>query len=450
MTDEPAVTQYTRGGGVHLAYQVFGSGPISLLDLPGIVSRMDSMWELPQQAMYWRRLASFCRFIAYDRRGVGDSDPIPSDHELTLEEEVADAVIVLDTLNVERAAVHTNFCGGPVAIGLAAQYPERVSHLVLHGTYARWSRAPDYPIGMPDETMARYLEVLEESWGTGSTLDFFVPSLAANESLRAHFGRQERAGASPRQIVIALTTWWRHDARALLSELRVPTLVIHPVGDLLVPVAQGRYLAEHIPGARYLELPSDDHVPVGDGLEPVASAVEEFITGELSSRLGERVLAAVLFVDVSQSTEHAARVGDRSWKATLDAFREIVRRELVRHDGREVNTRGDDLLAEFTLPAQAVACATALRGAVHSLDLAVRAGIHLGEVERQGDDLAGIAVHVGARIAELAGPDEVLVSQTVHDVVIGSGLGLADRGEHELKGVPGRWRVFAVGAASTG
>ncbi|MGH2637437.1 MAG: adenylate/guanylate cyclase domain-containing protein [Actinomycetota bacterium] len=405
---------------------------------------MDSLWELPQQAMYWRRLASFSRLIAYDRRGVGDSDPIPSDHELTLDDEVADAITVLDTLGVGRTAVLTNFFGGPVAIGLAARNPERVSHLVLFGTYARWSRAADHPIGMPEETLGRYLEWMEKSWGLGSTIDFFVPSLSADDTLRAHFARQERAGASPRQVVNAMSTWSRYDARPHLSEIRVPTLVLHPAGDLLVQVSHGRHLAGHIRNARYIELPGQDHVPVGDELEPVAGAIEEFITGTVSSRLGERVLAAVLFVDVSHSTEHAARLGDRSWKEVLDVFREIARRELARHDGREVNTRGDDLLAEFALPAKAIAFAAGLRGEVRSLGLEVRAGIHLGEVERQGDDLAGIAVHVGARIGELAGANEILVSQTVHDVVIGSGFGLADRGEHDLKGVPGKWRVFAV------
>jgi pimeloyl-ACP methyl ester carboxylesterase len=440
------VTQLTRGGGVHLAYQVMGTGPVTVLDLPGIVSRLDSMWELPQQAMYWRRLAAFSRLITYDRRGVGDSDPIPTDHELTVEEEVDDALVVLDALGVDRAAVLTNFFGGPVAIALAALHPERVSHLLLHGTYACWVRKPDFPIGMPEETVARFLEVMEDRWGTGATIDFFVPSLAADDTLRAHFARQERAGASPGVLMRAMKTWWRYDARHYLPEIRVPTLVIHPLGDLLVPVAHGRYLAEHIPGVRYLERPVDDHVPVGDELEPVASAMEEFVTGAVASRLGERVLAAVVFVDVSHSTEHAARLGDRSWKETLDAFRGVVRRELDRHDGREVNTRGDDVLAEFALPAKALAFATALRDEVRSLGLAVRAGIHLGEVERQGDDLAGIAVHVGARIGELAGSDEILVSQTVHDVVIGSGFGLADRGEHALRGVPGRWRVYAVGS----
>jgi class 3 adenylate cyclase len=286
---------------------------------------------------------------------------------------------------------------------------------------------------------------MEDRWGTGATLDFFVPSLAADDTLRAHFARQDRAGASPRVLVRAMTIWWRYDARGYLPEIRVPTLVIHPVGDLLVPVAHGRYLAEHIPDVRYLELPGDDHVPVGDELEPVASAMEEFVTGGVASRLGERVLASVVFVDVSHSTEHATRLGDRSWKETLEAFRGLVRRELDRHDGREVNTRGDDVLAEFALPAKALAFATALRDEVRSLGLTVRAGIHVGEVERQGDDLAGIAVHVGARIGELAESDEILVSQTVHDVVIGSGFGLTDRGEYDLKGVPGRWRVYAVG-----
>jgi pimeloyl-ACP methyl ester carboxylesterase len=439
------VTQLTRGGGVHLAYQVMGAGPVTLLDLPGIVSRLDSMWELPQQAMYWRRLASFSRLVTYDRRGVGDSDPIPTDHELTVEEEVADALVVLDALEIERTAVYTNFLGGPVAIALAALHPERVTHLILFGTYATWTRKPDYPIGMPDDTVERFLEAMEERWGTGSTIDFFVPSLAADEALRAHFARQERAGASPALLVRGMATWWRYDARRFLAEITVPTLVFHPVGDMLVPVAQGRYLAEHIPGASYVELPGDDHVPVGDALERVATVMEEFVTGSVSSRLGERVLAAVAFVDVAHSTEHATRLGDRLWRETLDAFRTLVGRELERHDGREVNTRGDDVLAEFALPAKAIAFATALRDEVRSLGITVRGGIHVGEVERQGDDLAGIAVHVGARIGELAGPDEVLVSQTVHDVVIGSGFGLADRGEHDLKGVPGRWRVYAVG-----
>jgi class 3 adenylate cyclase len=343
----------------------------------------------------------------------------------TIDERMDDIRAILDAVGSERAVIMGMGWGGPVSIVFAATYPDRVSSLVLYDTYARWRRADDYPFGMPDPACARFEEVVAEMWGSGYTIAGFVPSLADDELARRQWARAERLGASPAQIAGLMETWLNTDVRDVLPSIMVPTLVIQRAGDGQFRVAHGRYLAEKIPGAKYVELPGTDHFPSGDALEAIGGEIEEFVTGRRSAVVADRVLAPGMFTDIVDSTAAAATMGDRAWRNLLEQT-------------------GDGVAATFDGPARAITCACAIRDVVRPLGLEVRAGLHTGEIERRAADVSGMGVHIAARVADRAGAGEVLVSSTVKDLVVGSGITFEDRGTHTLKGVPDEWRLLSV------
>jgi class 3 adenylate cyclase/alpha-beta hydrolase superfamily lysophospholipase len=439
----PPETRYAKSGGVHIAYQVVGAGP-DLILVPGWISHVEMMWEEPALARYLERLASFSRLIMIDKRGTGLSDPVSLDRVPTLEQRMDDVRAVMDAVDSERAALLGVSEGGPMNILFAATYPERTSALVLLGTFARAVEGDDYPIGVAPERLDDFLEQLAENWGDGQSLWNLAPSVAADERMRASWARFERMSASPGAATTLLRMVADIDVRHILSSVHVPTLVLHRTGDTFVPLAQGRYLAEHIPGARFVELPGTDHLYFVGDTGPLLDEVEVFLTGQRQQHEADRVLATVLFTDIVDSTRHAAELGDRRWRDLLDSHDALVRRQVERFRGRAVKGTGDGVLATFDGPARAIRSACAIVEAARQLGVELRAGLHTGECEVRGDDLGGIAVHIGARVAAMAAPGEVLASSTVKDLVAGSGLRFADRGSHVLKGVPGEWRIYAA------
>jgi class 3 adenylate cyclase len=436
-------TRYARSGGYHIAYQTLGERPPDVAYLSGWFSHIEARWEVQPWATFMRRIASFGRLIQLDKRGIGLSDPAPLQSLPTLEEWMDDLRAVLDAVESERAAILGWGDSGPMAMLFAATYPDRTSALVLADTYARLVRAPDYPIGMPQRLIDWTLNFNEATWGTGEQNYWFAPDM--NDDLRAELARYERHAASPGYSAAVRRSVFELDVRHVLPSIQVPTLVLHHTDGVGVRVGHGRYLAEHIPGARYVELPGADSTMVaGPDREQILDEIEEFLTGVRPVPAVDRILATVLFTDVVDSTKHAAERGDRAWRELLERHRELVRRQLERHRGREVVTTGDGFLATFDGPARAIQCAGAIIQGSRALGMEIRAGLHTGEVELMGEDVGGIAVHIGARVSALAGSGEVLVSSTVKDLVAGSGIEFEDRGAHELKGVPGEWRLFAV------
>jgi class 3 adenylate cyclase len=434
-------TRYARSGDVYIAYQVFGTGPPDLMLFPDWVSHLEAAWENRAFHSSLRRMASFGRVIWFDKRGTGLSDPVPVIGAGGLEQWADDAHTVLDSVGSSSVALVGVGHGGTMSVFLAATSPDRVSALVLINAFARTTRAPDFHPGMPPEVRGSVLREIEAGWGTGAFLDVFMPDVG--DGVREWWARYQRLSASPGTALTLAETFFETDVRAIATAISVPTLVLHRKDALWARAGQGRYLAEHIPDARYVELEGRAHYFTG-GHDPFLDEIEEFVTGVRPVREPDRVLATVLFTDIVGSTEHLAELGDHRWRGHLDDFRQRVRRELERHRGREVGTRGDDFLATFDGPARAVRCATALRESARPLGIEVRSGLHTGELEITDTDVAGIAVHIGARVAALAGPGEVLVSRTVVDLVAGSRLEFDDRGSHVLKGVPGEWQVFAV------
>ena len=439
-TVEPR-TRYADNNGVSIAYQVLGDGPDVVL-VPGFVSNIEHYWEMPQVPQMLERLASFSRLITFDKRGTGCSDPVAS--VPSVEERMGDMRAVLDAVGSERATLFGVSEGGPMSLLHAATYPEKTTALALYGTSPKFSASEDWEHGWPPEAMANSFEQIQRDWGAGALLDQFAPGAVGDDSMERVWGRYLRAGASPamgRAVVEALNVV---DVRAVLPAVRVPTTVIHRTGDRIASIGAARHMAEVIPGARLVELPGDDHVPFLGDPDPILDEVEELVTGARHGRAPDRILATVLFTDIVSSTERAAELGDRRWRALLGEHDAIVRRQLERYRGREVKSTGDGFLATFDGPARGIQCARAICEAVDSLGIQVRAGLHTGECEVIGDDVAGMAVHIGARVGAEAGPGEVLVSGTVKDLVVGSGLDFADRGARELKGVPGEWRLYAV------
>jgi class 3 adenylate cyclase len=437
-------TRYARQGGLHLAYQVLGEGPPDLLLLDQWFSHMEAQWDVPPVAEFRERLASFGRLIMYDKRGSGLSDPIPTSDLPTIEEWMDDVPIVLDAAGSDRAVVIANLGGGLMAATYAAAHPERVASLVLVDCFARFTRAPDYPLGAPPEEVARTLEEADEAMGRGLMLDLFAPSLAGDERLRRLWSRYERQAASPGMTIATVRLLYESDVRSVLPAIRVPTLVIHRAAGLGFPAAYGRYLAEQIPGATYVELDGTDNLIWAGDQDAILDEIQDFVTGTRPAPTPHRSLATVLFTDIVGSTRLAAELGDRAWRRLLGQHFEIIRRSLDRFDGREVKSVGDGILATFDGPARAVRCAVAIREGVAELGIEVRAGLHTGEIELEPGDIAGLAVHIAARISAMAAAREILVSSTVKDLVVGSAIEFDDRGSHELKGVPGEWRVFAV------
>jgi pimeloyl-ACP methyl ester carboxylesterase len=437
-------TRYARSEDLHIAYQVVGAGPRDLVLVPPFVSHIEHYWEDPLVSRFLTRLASFSRLILFDKRGTGLSDRVPPDRLPTLEQRMDDVRAVLDAAGSQRAALFGPSEGGPMSALFAATYPQRTSALILFGTFASTIRDAAYPWAMDPKERDKVIQTISDRWGQGTYVDLLAPSLAGDERFRNWWARLERLGASPGAAMALRRMNGQIDIRQTLSAIRVPTLVLHRSGDLDTSIEEGRYLAAHIPGARFVDLPGADHLPwVGDQ-DTLLDEVQEFLTGTRPAAEPDRVLATVVFTDIVASTERAAELGDRRWRDLLFSHHAIVRRELERFRGREVKTVGDGFLATFDGPARAVRCACAIRDGVGELGLSIRAGLHTGECELIGDDVGGMAVHIGARVAATARAGEVLVSNTVKDLVVGSGIQFVDRGSHRLKGVPGSWRLFAV------
>jgi pimeloyl-ACP methyl ester carboxylesterase len=436
-------TRYAKSGDVHIAYQVVGDGPTDLVLVPGWISHVEYYWEHPRMAHFIERLASFSRLMLIDKRGVGMSDPV-SDAP-TLEDRMDDVRAVMDAVGSERAALLGISEGGPMNILFAATYPERCAGLVLYGAFALGSQAPDYPWMPSEDAYQRIWARLEAGWGEGVALPIVAPELARDPSATHWWARFERLAASPGMAIAMLKLASRIDVRGVLGSIGVPTLVLHRTGDRMVWIDNGRYLAERIPGARFKQLQGSDHLFCSEGADELLDEIEEFVTGTRGASEPTRVLSTVLFTDLVGSTERAAELGDVRWRDLLASHHRRVRRSLERWQGREIKTLGDGFLATFDGPTRAIRCARAIADATRDeLGTEVRAGLHTGECELIGSDVGGLAVHIGARVSSLAGAGEVLVSSTVKDLTVGSGIEFEDRGGHTLKGVPGEWRLFAV------
>ena len=436
-------TRYARSGDAHIAYQVFGEGDIDLVMIRGFIHHLELNWEHAPIARAQRAFASFARVIAYDRRGTGLSDP--AEEAPTLEQRMDDLRAVMDAAGSERAALFGMSEGVPMSILFAATYPERVQALVCWGGMARTTEAPDYPIGTPAEALVQSgLELIIPYWGQGTGVEISAPSQADDPAARAFYARLERMGASPGMLARLGQMFNDTDVRHVVPSVRVPALVMHRRYDRLVNVRHGRWLAEHLPGARYVEVPGHDHPFEYEEFDLIFGEIEEFLTGVRTTPEPDRVLATVLFTDIVDSTRTAAAVGDRRWHAILDQHAATVRHEVERAGGRVVKSLGDGFLATFDGPARAIRGAQAIVAAAADEGVAVRAGLHTGECEVMGEDIGGIAVHIAARVSSLASSGEVLVSRTVRDLVAGSGLAFTARGVHELKGVPDAWELYAV------
>lgn len=437
-------TRYAETANGLIAYQVVGDGPMDLVYLSGATSHIDVRWEAPLAAAFLRRLASFSRLILFDRRGTGASDAVPIDALPTWEEWADDLRIVLDTVGSERAALFAVLDAGPMAMLFAATSPDRTRALVLGNTTAKALVAPDYPAGLTAERGEALLHLFSERWGTEDFADDVNARLAADPRMRSWFAKYMRASATPRVAAAQFRAFLEMDIRSVLPTIGVPTLVLHRREFAFAGLDQGRYIADHVPGARLMELPGADASLFADP-EVVLDAVEVFLTGLHGAATADRVLVTVMFTDLVDSTARAVSVGDRVWRSVLDRFDDLTRDAVAAGRGTVLKSTGDGHVAVFDSPGRAIKCASAVRDAVTSeLGLQVRAGIHTGEAERRGDDYSGIAMHVAARIAALAAPGDILVSRTVGDLVTGSGIELTSRGEHELRGVPGSWQLLAV------
>jgi class 3 adenylate cyclase/pimeloyl-ACP methyl ester carboxylesterase len=438
---------YARSGEFHIAYKVVGNGPIDLVVVPGWISHLEAAWEQPRLARFYRRLASFSRLILVDKRGTGMSDRVSPKNLPTLEDRMEDLHSVLDAVGSRHAVLFGVSEGGPLCMLFAATYPERTKAIVIFGSWARAFWAPDYDWGFDPVGFEDLLTKLEPHWGEGAAVNIVAPSLASDRQFCTWWGHYERMSVSPGAAVGLLRMAFEGDVRHVLPTISVPTLVLHRSQDAFVHVRHGRYIAEHIPGARYVELEGEDHFPLAGDTDAVDKEIEGFLRSLTGFGWGpnlDRVLATVLFTDIVGSTERAADLGDQKWKELIAVLNDQNRKELVRYRGREIKTIGDGFLATFDAPGRAICCACALCESARSLGLEIRAGLHTGEVELMENDVAGIAVHIGARVAAVAGPGEVLVSGTVKDLVVGSGIEFVAKGSHVLKGVPGERHLYSV------
>jgi len=440
-------TRYAKSGDLNIAYQVVGEGPPDLLFVPGWISNVELGWEDPAIASFYERLAQFSRLILFDKRGTGLSDRVSDEHPPMLEERTDDIRAVLDAVGSDHAAVFGVSEGGNMSIVFAASHPGRTSALITHGVFAKRVWAPDYPWAPTPAERNAWLDALASRWG-GDDVDLstIAPSVANDPAVRAAFARRSRLSVSPNTAVALGRMNTAIDIRAVLPVIRVPTLMFHAVGDRDATIEEGRFISERIPGARLIELPGADHLPFYANQDAVISGVQEFLTGARPVPDADRFLATVLFTDIVNGSAKAAELGDRRWRGLIESHHQVVRRELARFRGVEVDTAGDGFFATFDGPARAVHCALEIRDALRALGLEVRAGVHTGECEAIAGKTGGIAVIIGSRVREQAGPGEVLVTSTVRDLTVGSDLRLEPRGTRSLKGVPDQWQIFSAGA----
>jgi len=439
-------TQYARSGDVHIAYQVFGDGP-DLVYVPGWVSNIEIMWDDPILASILRRLTTFSRVTIFDKRGTGMSDPVDPTDLPGLEQRMDDVHAVMEAVGIDSATLMGHSEGGNMAALFAATYPERTTGLILIGSYAKRTRSDDYPWAPTPESREEEIRLTEQNWGDPHQVPAYtLGSRADDPAFRDWVARYFRLGATPKAAATLLRMNTLMDTRSILPTIQVPTLCIYRTEDTDVRIEEGRWIASQIPNAKLVELPGDSHFFWIEDPTPMIDEIEEFVTGHRETARPERALATVVFTDIVGSTERAAELGDRGWRALLERHNSTIRRQIERYRGQERGTAGDGFLATFDGPARGVRAARAIRDAVRPLGLEVRAGVHTGEVELVGDDIAGMGVHIGARIAALAGPGQVFVSRTVRDLVVGSELMFEERGSHPLKGVPGDWEIYeAVG-----
>jgi pimeloyl-ACP methyl ester carboxylesterase len=434
-------TRYAHSGEVSIAYQVFGEGSIDLVCVPGLVSHLELQWELPQCARFLHRLASFARVVAFDKRGTGLSDPVTG--APGVDERLDDIEAVMDAAGIERAVLLGISEGGGLSALFAGTRPDRVSALIMYGSFPRVLRTDDYPYGLEPGLRDQALSAIGEYWGSGISLRMLAPEKVEDPAFMGWWRRFERSAASPGMAAAAMRLNFELDIRDVLPTIRVPALVMHTRNDL-VSIGGARWMAEQMPDARFVEFEGSDHWPWARDPDPVCDEIEEFLTGVRRGPEPDRVLATVVFTDIVRSTQRASELGDRQWRETLERHDAVTREELDRFRGREIKMTGDGCLATFDGPARAVRFARAISDRVGQLGIELRAGLHAGECELRDHDVGGIAVHIGARVAGLAAPGEVLVSSTVKDLVVGSDIRFEERGTHELKGVPGEWRLFAA------
>lgn len=438
--------RYADSDGLQVAYQIVGDGPVDLVLVPGLMNHIEAVWDVPEMTRVVEWLASFSRVVLLDKRGSGLSDRLPEDERATLEERVHDVTSVLDVAGARHPYLIATADGTPVALMAAAVHPDRFSGLVLWEASACLAWHPDYPIGIPRELLERVPDAIRANWGSEDDpgLWALASSMVEDARWRAAIARMQRRACTP----VEAARYWKLnqeiDARSVLGSIRVPTLVLHTVGDAVYPITHGRYVAEHIAGARFVELSGTDHFCYAESGDRVVAEIEEFVTGAHTWPAADRRLASILFTDVVDSTRHLAEVGDGRWRALLDAHDQLIDVEVERHRGRVVARTGDGCVALFDGPREALLCGRAILTGAEQLGLELRAGTHTGEIELRGDDIAGMAVHLAARVSACAGPGELLATRTVRDLVAGSTFFFVDVGERELKGIPERWELYRL------
>ena len=447
---QPLSTRYTRTAeGTYLAYQVSGDGPIDLVMPITGSAGIELIWEEPPVSDFVSRLASFSRLITFDPRGFGSSGRLDAGAVPAVQAWKDDIGAVMDAVGSDSAAFLSWGESTGATMFFAATYPERVQSLVLVNAYARYARDEESPWGLEADLIPAYVAAIREIWGTGACTETLAPSMVHTEKARQHWGRIERLTASPDVLAESTRAVMDSDVTSVLSAIQAPTLVISRQGDRHVRCEHGRAVAGRIADARFVQLAGNDHLPFAGRSEEILDEIQQFLTGTRPAAVLDRVLLTVLFTDIVGSTEQLAKLGDRRWRESLDRYDLEVEQQLERFRGRLINTTGDGTVATFDGPARAIECARAITEAVKGIGLDLRAGLHTGEVELRGQDVAGVAVHIAARVSALAGAGEVLVSRTVTDLVAGSGIGFEDRGDRQLKGVPGTWRLFSVKSSST-
>jgi class 3 adenylate cyclase/pimeloyl-ACP methyl ester carboxylesterase len=441
-------TGYARLGDDRIAYQIIGEGAADLVLGPGTFGSMDAEWEEPEWALFYRRWAQFSRLIRYDPLGSGSSDPVSLDALPPWESSAAETLAVMDAAGSERATILGFLNGGPPAMLFATTKPERTAGLILYHTAARHVRADDYPFGLGPDMVSALIAQIVEAWGTEAATYGFFPSRASDPRFRRWYAKHSRSAASPRAVASYMAEMFRSDARSILPAIHVPTLILHRTDYAFVPIEHARYLAEQIEGAKLIELPGRDAVPIWEDPDGFLEAVQAFISEvnprQRSEPRADRVMATVLFTDIVASTQQAGAIGDRQWKDRLDLHDELSRRRVHEHGGRLIETTGDGILATFDGPGRAIGCALELCRDLERVGLPIRSGVHAGEVEIRANGIGGITVHIAARVLDKAERGEVLVSRTVRDLVVGSNIAFDDRGTHVLKGIDGEWKLFAV------